>query len=543
MSEAAADAKLRFASPRNRYLLPAVWFMAGFSRAVPGVAMRMLLISELRVEPAQQAVLGVWGGLPWNFKIFAAFLSDTVPLCGRRRVPYLGASLMLQLIAYCVLANGVDSVGALGALDFTQACGMVGVGTMADTLIVESMKRLDAGSASFGDLQANCWIAMFVASLVGNALSGHLHATLGTRGVFALTALLKLLMLSLPATLSDAAGHRLLCTSRSKLVELRREIVDGASDPRVWKPVLFLFVFAACPTNADAWTSFLYGRAEEPEHSAAAADATANTTARPHVLQPLHLDETVLGYVGVVTTLSQAAGATLYRCFLKRLRLRPLFASIVAASSLLQLTQLVLIERVNVAVGVPDVAFVLGDDAVLEVSRELLAMPMMVMMAALCPDGAASTVFALLTSVQMAGATLSGSLSSGLTRAVGVRLGDFSRLPHLTLACVAIRLGTLLALGLVPRLSIADLEAQVGRSRRAGGGALRRPRAFAPLEEEAEAGSSTAKAGALPAPTELEHADAIQASAHRRSPFGALLLFTLIGTSLIWSLSTMLTNL
>ena len=78
---------------------------------------------------------------------------------------------------------------------------MVLLGTMSDTLIVETMKREDSGRASFGNLQANCWVLIFVGSLVGSALSGHAHASLGTASVFRLTALLKLCMLALPAML------------------------------------------------------------------------------------------------------------------------------------------------------------------------------------------------------------------------------------------------------------------------------------------------------------------------------------------------------
>ena len=92
-----------WSSRRNEYLLPMVWFMAGFSRALPSVAMRMLVVNEMQVAPYQQAILGVWGGLPWNFKILAAFLSDSVPICRRRRVPYLAFGLALQLIAFCSL--------------------------------------------------------------------------------------------------------------------------------------------------------------------------------------------------------------------------------------------------------------------------------------------------------------------------------------------------------------------------------------------------------------------------------------------------------
>ena len=147
---------------RNHYVLPAVWFMAGFSRSIPSVAMRMLTVNEMRVQPAQQAILGVWAGLPWNFKMIAAFTSDTVPIFGRRRLPYLAIGLLLQLIAYFIMAQAVQDGGllpmSLGALDFIQACGMVLLGTMSDTIIVETMKREDTGKGTFGNLQTDCWI-------------------------------------------------------------------------------------------------------------------------------------------------------------------------------------------------------------------------------------------------------------------------------------------------------------------------------------------------------------------------------------------------
>ena len=64
---------------RNRYILPVLWFMAGFSRAVPSVALRILMVNELKVQPAQQATLGVAGGLPW----VGAFVIDSQKFSGR----------------------------------------------------------------------------------------------------------------------------------------------------------------------------------------------------------------------------------------------------------------------------------------------------------------------------------------------------------------------------------------------------------------------------------------------------------------------------
>ena len=169
------------------------------------------------------------------------------------------------------------------------------------------------------------------------------------------------------------------------------EVVRGSNDPRVWRPICFLFIFAACPQNTDAWNSFLFGEpASDADWANASTAVLSNSSsmgsAESPVLQPLGLPEETLGYIGAVTTVAQASGALFYRLCLKRFTLRRLFLVIVVASSLLQLSQLILISRLNVQLGLPDVAFAIGDDAILEVSRELLAMPMMVMMAALCPS-------------------------------------------------------------------------------------------------------------------------------------------------------------
>lgn len=308
----------------------------------------------------------------------------------------------------------------------------------------------------------------------------------------------------------------------------------------------------AAPNNGDAWSSFLYG-IPAGNHSEPAV--TDGATAADGVLRPLHLPEVTLGYINTVTTISQACGAVMYRFFLKHLRLRRLFACIVVAAGLLQLTQLVLITRLNVQLGLPDVVFALGDDAVLEVTRELLAMPMLLMMAALCPDGAASTVFALLTSVQMAGQTLSGSLSSALTHALGVSLDDYSRLGLLTLACVTIRLSTLMCIGLVPDENPKELQARQATPTRPAT-SLEAP---VLLQSDGGSGVDGALAGATPpvagaqpscTPSSLAPAGFFQLDegghvpARRAGrPIGAVLLFSLILASLVWSLTTMLSNL
>ena len=128
--------------------------------------------------------------------------------------------------------------------------------------------------------------------------------------------------------------------------------------------------------------------------------------------------------------------------------------------------------QVSERLGVPDVAFALGDDIVVAVANQLLAMPLLVLMARLCPAGAEGTTYALVTSVQMVGGTVGGILSQIATQSVGVTNVDFTRLWQLIVISCAGRLASLVLLPLVPRTAAVAGLVDGRRSAAAGGGIL-----------------------------------------------------------------------
>ena len=103
-------------------------------------------------------------------------------------------------------------------------------------------------------------------------------------------------------------------------------------------------------------------------------------------------------------------------------------------------------------------------------ANQLLAMPLLILMARLCPAGAEGTTYALVTSVQMVGGTIGGLLSQLATSAFQVTNTDFSRLWQLTLLTCLARLAALLLLPLVPpsAASAGALAAEGRRSLVAG---------------------------------------------------------------------------
>ncbi len=62
-------------------------------------------------------------------------------------------------------------------------------------------------------------------------------------------------------------------------------------------------------------------------------------------------------------------------------------------------TQLVLVSRLNVTLGLSDQLFVLGDTALLTALGQCSFMPLLVLAARICPQGVEATMFATLMSI------------------------------------------------------------------------------------------------------------------------------------------------
>jgi hypothetical protein len=150
---AARDPKAEWeaAAKRQKFAATLLWFVVCFGSGLPGVALSRFVQFDLRAEPSIQAIFGVIGSVPWNFKFAAAFLSDTLPLCGRRRIPYLAMGVIAQCSAYWLVGVSApaDETGiwawlpqsnvAYAILTLMMAVGAMFTGVMCDTVVVETV--------------------------------------------------------------------------------------------------------------------------------------------------------------------------------------------------------------------------------------------------------------------------------------------------------------------------------------------------------------------------------------------------------------------
>lgn len=146
------------------------------------------------------------------------------------------------------------------------------------------------------------------------------------------------------------------------------------------------------------------------------------------------------------------AGILLYNRYLSGFAYRQIFASTMVFLALMNLTDVVLVKRWNLAAGVPDAVMVLGDCALSPMARRFYIMPLYILAAKVCPSGAEATVFALLTALGNFGTSVSVYLGSLVLQYFDIRDGNYDNLVLvICLKCASRLLPLLLIPVLVPR--------------------------------------------------------------------------------------------
>jgi len=134
----------------------------------------------------------------------------------------------------------------------------------------------------------------------------------------------------------------------------------------------------------------------------------------------LKFSSTFLGTIGLVGSVCTLIGVYVFDAALKKVSFRPIFLWSTIISTVLGLTQLMLVFRTNVALGIPDWIFCLGESAILSIVGWICTMPVIVLASRLCPEGMEGTMYALIMSINSMGGIIGSQLGAGLTVYLGV---------------------------------------------------------------------------------------------------------------------------
>ena len=196
---------------------------------------------------------------------------------------------------------------------------------------------------------------------------------------------------------------------------------QAIKQPSIYRPALFLFLWQSTPTSDGAFFYFM--------------------------TEDLGFGPEFFGRVGLVSAVASLGGIWLYNSYLKTKPIKDIlfWSSIVSAP--LGMSELLLITHANRSLGIPDGAFVFGDDVVLSVLGEIAFLPTLVLAARLCPPGVEAVLFATLMSINNGAATLGTEIGALLTKQLGVTESNFDNLGLLTVICNLSSLYPLLFIG------------------------------------------------------------------------------------------------
>jgi len=169
-----------------------------------------------------------------------------------------------------------------------------------------------------------------------------------------------------------------------------------------------------------------------------------------------------IGRIQLLDGVASLAGVWAFNAYLRRVPLRTIFVWIIWASAAAGGTQLVLVTRANLALGLSDKLFVAGDSVLLTALGRIALMPCLVLAARICPPGVEGSLFAALMSLSNAGGGAGELIGAALTAKLSIKAGNFGGLPILVGICALASLLPLALMGLVGKAGAAGAAAEEG---------------------------------------------------------------------------------
>ena len=352
-------------------LIPFVYFIAG-ATTLAGVATTFYYKEDLGLTIPQAQILASISIIPWSIKPLYGFLSDRRPLFGLRRKPYLILAGLLGAAGYFSLATWVQSFAGAFVAVFLSGLGFALADVIVDAIVAERSRT----QVIAGRLQSICRASLLTGALLVSYLSGVLVEMIGARNVFFLTGALPLFTCLFAFALTEAEA----VLSSFSFRETWRKFRDALSPALLWS-ALFRFIWRSTPTSGGAFNYFL--------------------------IDELQFKPEFFGRLALISHVSGIAGVLFFRKVLIAMSLRKLFFWIMVASVVLSLPALGLVYGWYAWLGVSPQVFAMADTLVTGPLSEIGFLPLLVLVARICPKGIEATMFAVLASLMNIGLAVS----------------------------------------------------------------------------------------------------------------------------------------
>ncbi|MBA0783564.1 hypothetical protein Gotri_001259 [Gossypium trilobum] len=397
-------------------------------------------------------------------------LSDCIPIKGKKRIPYLVISTVMSLVPWLILginASTRSSIWHLMILLTLQNLGSAMADVVVDAMIAEAVRFEKASFA--GDLQSLSWLSMAFGGVCGSLLGGYALTNLEIDIIFLLFSILPAIQLfscglveessmggevlsdfcissdshhlngkandldedsSLEKKSNVSTRKRKKIQKKSKKTQLTRRKAQtlspgkGKSLPLLWFQSLKYVTYNLCrafkqPMILRPMAWFFLAHVTVPNLS---------TVMFYYQTEFLKLEASFLGTVRVIGWLGLMLGTFTYNQYLKKMKLRRILALTHIGLAFLNLFDVILVSRTNVAFGVSDKTLVLCGSALSDAVNQFKFMPFLILSGQLCPPGIEGTLFALFMSINNFGSTVGSFVGAGLASILNISSGSFDNL-------------------------------------------------------------------------------------------------------------------
>jgi folate/biopterin transporter len=408
--------------------------MKGFAGAITGPATQYLYGSYKVVGPRMQIFGGVTS-LPWAMKPVIGLLSDCLPIGGFNKGPYMVISSLLGVGALAML--GVAPQGLLSIERVVGCLFLVSLQFSTCDLLTEAKyaEKMQAKPEHGPDLLSFVWFGLQAGGLIATVFVGPVMSRFGPKAPY--------LIALLPAALIIWPAARNYLEESPKTAEQVRECRKNLMKQ---KEACFLCILMFAGTVVLTVLGIAY---ESVELNAAAAIIVALVmlAAFSLVLKPViakvnafFLVQTSLGFsvggasfyfftdgpaqypegphfsmifftsvLGVVGSVCSLIGIFSYQRFMKDWTYQRLLMMTNIVLSLLNVSDVIILSRMNVRWGIPDTVFVLGASVLQTIVSQWMWMPGVVILSQLCPKGMEATMYALLAGCHNLGNTIASN--------------------------------------------------------------------------------------------------------------------------------------
>eukprot|EP01016_Furgasonia_blochmanni_P050486 TRINITY_DN780_c0_g2_i2.p1 TRINITY_DN780_c0_g2~~TRINITY_DN780_c0_g2_i2.p1 ORF type:complete len:370 (-),score=103.85 TRINITY_DN780_c0_g2_i2:350-1459(-) len=251
---------------------------------------------------------------------------------------------------------------------------------------------------------------------------GLLLESVDKRTIFKITALFPLILAFAAVTMPEAPFTKEQASARASARASQRRLSAPKADPeannnkkstmekvwefvrqpKIYQPIFFIFAFQMTP-SAGSSMFFFYTNA-------------------------LGFPPEFMGQLKLAHSLANILGIFIYNRYLKQVPFKTIFTWSTCICVITGCTQILLVTRLNVVLGIPDKMFCLGDSLVINMFAELNLLPILVLACRMCPKSVEGTMYALLMSTVNFGSMLSYQLGAAVISMLGVTETNFDNL-------------------------------------------------------------------------------------------------------------------